>query len=235
MPPTAGERRRVVLGRRRRCRGRRRGRARAARRRARRGSRPAGRRRGARRPRSRTVSKICEPMWECRPTSSRRRQGEDAPDRLGRGAAGEREAELLVLVRGRDELVGVRLDADGDPDQDPRRARPRRSPASASRSISSKRVDDDAADAGVERAAELGDATCCCRARRSARAGSRPRSATASSPPVQTSRPRPSSAIQRATVGAQERLAGVVDVHVGAERVAESRGTGARKSSSSRT
>ena len=36
------------------------------------------------------------------------------------GAAGQREAELLVLVGGRDELVGVRLDADRDPDQHPR-------------------------------------------------------------------------------------------------------------------
>ena len=33
------------------------------------------------------------------------------------GAAGQRQAELLVLVRGRDELVGVRLDADRHADQ----------------------------------------------------------------------------------------------------------------------
>ena len=45
----------------------------------------------------------------------RQRAGlEHPPDRLGRVArrpARDREAELLVLVRGRDELVGVRLDA----------------------------------------------------------------------------------------------------------------------------
>ena len=33
---------------------------------------------------------------------------------------GDREAELLVLVRGGDVLVGVRLDPGGDPDHDPR-------------------------------------------------------------------------------------------------------------------
>ncbi len=37
--------------------------------------------------------------------------------RLGGRSPGQRQAELLVLVRGGDELVGVRLDADGDPDQ----------------------------------------------------------------------------------------------------------------------
>ena len=49
------------------------------------------------------------------------------------------------------------------------------------------------------------------------------RSATASSPPVQTSRLRPSSAIQRTLAHGQERLAGVVDVGAG-ERVAERAG-----------
>jgi len=37
---------------------------------------------------------------------------QDASDGLGRRAAGEGEAEFLVLVRGGDELVGVGLDAD---------------------------------------------------------------------------------------------------------------------------
>ena len=41
--------------------------------------------------------------------------GEHAPHRGHGRAAGQRQAELLVLVCGRDELVGVRLDADGDP------------------------------------------------------------------------------------------------------------------------
>ena len=43
-------------------------------------------------------------------------------------------------------------------------------------------------------------------------AGNPARSATASSPPVQTSRPSPSSSTQRTTARAEERLAGVVDV-----------------------
>ena len=42
----------------------------------------------------------------------RRQRRATATDGLGRVAAGQREAELLVLVGGRDELVGVRLDAD---------------------------------------------------------------------------------------------------------------------------
>ena len=42
-----------------------------------------------------------------------------AADRLERVAGGDREAELLVLVGGGDVLVGVRLDAGGDPDHDP--------------------------------------------------------------------------------------------------------------------
>jgi len=43
---------------------------------------------------------------------------QDAANRLCRLSARETEAELLVLVRGGDVLVGVSLDADGDPDQD---------------------------------------------------------------------------------------------------------------------
>ncbi len=55
-------------------------------------------------------------MCECRPRSSRTSSARIRVDRLGRRPAGQREAELLVLVRGGDVLVGVRLDADGDPD-----------------------------------------------------------------------------------------------------------------------
>ena len=58
-------------------------------------------------------------------------------------------------------------------------------------------------------------------------AGKPAASATASSPPVQTSRPRPSSAIQRADRGAEERLARVVDVHAG-ERAGVGAGPGAQ-------
>ena len=60
------------------------------------------------------TSKICEPMWLCRPTRRRLIGREHAAYRGHRRAAGQRQAELLVLVGGGDELVGVRLDADGD-------------------------------------------------------------------------------------------------------------------------
>ena len=43
--------------------------------------------------------------------------GEHASHRRHRRAAGQRQPELLVLVRGRDELMGVRLDTDRDPHQ----------------------------------------------------------------------------------------------------------------------
>jgi len=45
------------------------------------------------------------------------RRVEHRADGLHRRTAREREAELLVLVGGRDELVGVGLDADRDPDE----------------------------------------------------------------------------------------------------------------------
>ena len=69
------------------------------------------------------VSKICEPMWLCSPSSrSVSGRAEDAARRLeGVRRPAEREAELLVLVGRRDELVGVRLDADGDADHAPAR------------------------------------------------------------------------------------------------------------------
>ncbi len=58
------------------------------------------------------VSKICEPICECRPDELERIGGDD----LGHGsfgiAASQAEAELLILVRGRDVFVGVRLDPD---------------------------------------------------------------------------------------------------------------------------
>ena len=42
---------------------------------------------------------------------------EDPPHRVHRRAAGQRQTELLVLVRGGDELVGVGFHADGDPNE----------------------------------------------------------------------------------------------------------------------
>src|SRR5690606_7784222 len=44
--------------------------------------------------------------------------GEQAPHRLGGGPVAHGQPELLVVVRGGDELVGVRLHPGGDPDQD---------------------------------------------------------------------------------------------------------------------
>ena len=63
------------------------------------------------------VSKICDPMCECRPTSSSDACGADRLHRRERLALGDREPELLVLVRGRDVLVRVRLDSRRDPEQ----------------------------------------------------------------------------------------------------------------------
>ena len=66
------------------------------------------------------VSKICDPMCECSPANSSTGQRQHPPDRLVGGAGREREAELLVVVGGGHELVGVRLDPGRDPDQDAR-------------------------------------------------------------------------------------------------------------------
>ena len=94
---------------------------------------------------------------------------------LERVAGGQREAELLVLVRGRDELVGVRLDAHGRPDQH----RHGRAPAGHAAARQGHQpvdlvegVDDDVPDAARRRRAAARPATCCCRAARSARPGS---------------------------------------------------------------
>ncbi len=102
------------------------------------------------------VSKICEPMCECTPTSSSDGVVEDPAARLERVPAGQREAELLVLVRGGDELVGVRLHPHGGPDE-------HRLPPTAllgqpgQPGDLGERVDHDPADAGVERLLQLGD------------------------------------------------------------------------------
>ena len=94
-------------------------------------------------------------------------------DRLGGLAAGEREAELLVLVGGRDELVGVRLDADGDADHD-RRADAELGGDGGEPVDLLERVDDDPAHAVARAPGGSRRATCCCRATRSAPRGSRP-------------------------------------------------------------
>ena len=84
-------------------------------------------------------------------------------------------------------------------------------------------------DAGVDAPRPARPATCCCRAARSARPGSPARSATASSPPVQTSRPQPLLGDPARHRGAEERLAGVVARRRRRTRSANSRhGRGSR-------
>ena len=90
-----------------------------------------------------------------------------------RVAADQREAELLVLVRGRDELVGVRLDADGAADQDAlRRAALDAQPAEPV--DLGDRVDDDPGRRRRRGRRPARRPTCCCRAAASGRPGSRP-------------------------------------------------------------
>ena len=98
-------------------------------------------------------------MWLCSPTSVQRARLEHPPGRLGRVArapARDREAELLVLVRGGDELVGVRLDAHGEPDHH----RHRRA-ALAGHGVEPgdlvQRVEHDVADARLDRRDQLVD------------------------------------------------------------------------------
>ena len=100
------------------------------------------------------VSKICEPMCECSPSSSQLGRFVDPGNGFEGRAGGDREAELLVLVRGRDVLVGVRLDAGGDPDHH------RCDHAALGGQLDQPGdlvlgVDDDPADAGVQRAGQL--------------------------------------------------------------------------------
>ena len=122
------------------------------------------------------VSKICEPMWLCSPVSSQVRLADDPDGRGQRVAGGQREAELLVLVRGRDELVGVRLDADGRADEHRHRRAAGLDPGGGQRHQPVdlvEGVDARCARSRRRRPAAARPATCCCRAARSARPGSR--------------------------------------------------------------
>ena len=87
------------------------------------------------------------------------RLGRHPLGRLQRVAGGQREAELLVLVRGGDELVGVRLDADGRPDQHRDGRAPGRDAGGAERDEPVdlvEGVDDDVPDARVDSQPQLG-------------------------------------------------------------------------------
>ena len=157
-----------------------------------------------------------------------------------RGRAPRRgTAELLVLVGGRDELVGVRLDPDRDADQhrgDDTRARRRRRTRARSPRTSRRRSTPTPTPAPCAISAR--DLLLPCTPMGSP--GTPARMATASSPPVHTSRRRPSSRDPAGDRGAQEGLAGVVHVGAAAEvvehLVVRRRHRGReRKSASSRT
>ena len=117
------------------------------------------------------VSKIWLPMWLCRPRrSSTSGRASNRPAASSAWPPARREAELLVLVAGGDELVGVRLDADGHPDHD------RRDDAELGGHRGDpvdlvEGVDHDAADPVGRAPRGSRRWSCCCRASRSAPAG----------------------------------------------------------------
>ena len=84
-----------------------------------------------------------------------RRARQDRAQRSHRLTAGDREAELLVLVGRRDVLVPARVDARRDPDHH-RRAHARRRRGVGDPVHLAEGVDDDAPDAGRERPRDLG-------------------------------------------------------------------------------
>ena len=148
------------------------------------------------------VSKICEPMWLCSPVSC------SAGSRMTRTAAVSASpvasekpnfwsscaVAMNSWVCASMPTVARISTGTGAPP-----AATRAAASGSSRSISSKESTHDVADAGVDGQLRARPATCCCRAARSARRGSPAASARASSLPLQASRCRPSSAIQRAT------------------------------------
>ena len=90
--------------------------------------------------------------------------GEYPADGRHRRAAGHRQPELLVFVCGGDELVGVRLDADGEAHEDilddARLARDRVEALDFDH-----RVQDDVTHPGLDRRGQLRRPICCCRGR----------------------------------------------------------------------
>ena len=221
----------------RRRRSRRRGRARAAR-------GPSSRESWACRPMIRCaatskpeVSKIWLPMWECSPRrSSHCSCSRTRSTALRACAAGERQPELLVLVGGRDVLVGVRLDADGDPQQH-RHATAVPAPGLGHPGDLVDAVDDDPADAGRHRPVDLGIALVVAVQADSLRRHPRPQGDRQLAAAAGVDR-QPVLDHPARDGGAEERLARVVDVGVAVEgdvnasRKATAR---ARRSASSRT
>ena len=161
--------------------------------------------------RSPPVPKICEPMWQCRPEEGQARRARGCARRAP-AASVEREAELLVLVRGGQEVVGLGVHAAVDA----QRARPARAPRALDdrrrrRSISISAVDDDRADADRRPRARV-SATLLLLPWKPRRAGSAPAaSATASSPPRAHVDREALVGHPARDLGAEERLAGVVD------------------------
>ena len=96
-------------------------------------------------------------MWAWTPTSSTPGMQLERGHRLGGRARGHGEAELGVLLAGADELVGVRLDARGDPHEHrgPRRRRRRVSSRPPEPGDLVEGVDDDAARPRLERGGQL--------------------------------------------------------------------------------
>ena len=137
-----------------------------------------------------------------------------------RVAAGDREAELLVLVGGGDVLVGVRLDAGGHPHHHPRRCGRARAATAAEPLDLVEGVDDDPADAELDARARS-SATVLLLPWKPIRAGSKPaRSGDGQLAAGADVEAEPLLGDPARDRRAQERLAGVVDVVAG-ERVAE--------------
>ena len=128
--------------------------------------------RGGRRPRSPEVSKIWEPMWECRPTSS-------SPGRASDRRRRPRAAAPLAIEKPNFwSSCAVAMYSwvcastpGGHPDHAPAAARRARRRSAASRAISSKESTMIRPTPASTRPRQLGDATCCCRGSRSAPGG----------------------------------------------------------------
>ncbi len=101
------------------------------------------------------VPKICEPMWQWRPTNAR--PGKLADPRDGGRGILQCEAELLILVRGREEVVGLGVDTAVDAEQHALRGAPSLDDRGEALDLD-QAVDDDRAHAGLDGLLELGDA-----------------------------------------------------------------------------
>ena len=195
----------------------------------------AGRRPGARRPRSPRCRRSASRCGcAARPAAARgscERRGA-RPRRRARRSASEKPNFWSSWAVAMNSWVCASTPT-VDPDQDRRAARRARCGSRGEPGDLVEGVEHEAADAGVDARRPARRPTCCCRGTRSARPGSRRASATASSPPLQTSRLRPSSRDPARHGRAQERLARVVARRASARtrRRTPRRGPGSRASS----